>query len=241
MKHRHSTLQKILAWGVHGFTASGLIFGFLALLEIAAHEWRMAFFWLLICFLVDGLDGTFARLARVQEVLPKVNGKTIDYVIDFATYSIIPVYFFYEAQVVSTPWLYVCVVVMLLASALYYGMEGMVSEDLYFIGFPMLWNVVVFYEYFIFEWPEWAHILLILCLAVLHFVPIKFTYPSRTVEFRTLNLTASVLLFLGILAALFYYPDKPIWVTVIANGAALYFCGMAIYNTWLKPAAKLKA
>lgn len=238
MNPQPSTLRKLGAWSVHLFTASGLVFGFLALLAVSDHEWQQAFFWLVICFFIDGVDGTLARLARVEEVLPQVQGKTIDYVIDFATYSIIPVYFFYEAQMVSAPWLLICVVVMLLTSALYYGLEGMISDDLYFIGFPMLWNVAVFYQYFIFDWPEWAHILLILSLAVLHFVPIKFTYPSRTVEFRWLNLSASVLLFFGILAALFYYPQKPSWVVLIANAAAIYFCGMAVYNTWLKPRRK---
>ena len=173
MHKPYSLTRKALAWGVHLFTASGLVFGFLALIAVAAHEWRMAFVWLLVCFIVDGIDGTFARLVNVEAVLPHVKGKTIDYVIDFATYSIIPTYFFYEAGLVDPSWLFPCVVVMLLASALYYGMDGMVSEDLYFIGFPMLWNVAVFYQFFIFQWPSWANIIMVFVLAILHFVPHK--------------------------------------------------------------------
>ena len=36
---------------------------------------------------LDGIDGTFARMAKVKEVLPHVDGKMIDYVIDFFTYA----------------------------------------------------------------------------------------------------------------------------------------------------------
>lgn len=230
-----SPYRKLLAWSVHLFTASGLVTGFLALLAISDHRWQTAALWLLASFIIDGVDGTLARWAQVETILPDINGKTIDYVIDFATYAIIPIYFFYEAGLVAPVWLLPSVIVMLLVSALYYGKEGMVSGDLYFVGFPMLWNVAVFYMFFIFQWPSWANLILITALALLHFVPIKFTYPSRTVRFRVLNLVASLILFASLLAAILRYPDRPAWLYWPAVIAAAYFMGMAVYNTWLAP------
>ena len=97
-------LEKSLAWSVHIFTASGLWAGFMAILAINHHNWRSAMFWLLACLIIDGIDGTFARMFRVKEVLPYMDGKTIDYVIDFATYAIIPAYFFYESELVTADW-----------------------------------------------------------------------------------------------------------------------------------------
>jgi len=142
-------IQKSLAWGVHLFTASGLVCGFMAILAVNEKNWRMAMMWLVVALIVDGVDGTFARIFKVKEMLPNVDGQSMDYVIDFATYAIIPAYFFYEAQLVPDVWRLACTSAILLVSALYYGKQGMVSDDMYFIGFPVMWNMVVFYLVFV--------------------------------------------------------------------------------------------
>ena len=136
--------QKTLAWAVHIFTASGLLCGFMAILAINEKDWRTTMFWLLACLVIDGIDGTFARLLKVKEVLPFMDGKMMDYVIDFATYAIIPAYFFYETELVTANWKLPLTFLILLVSALYYGKVGMVSVDNYFMGFPVLWNMVIF-------------------------------------------------------------------------------------------------
>ncbi|MEM9820270.1 MAG: CDP-alcohol phosphatidyltransferase family protein, partial [Bacteroidota bacterium] len=81
-----TVIEKSLAWSVHLFTASGLVAGFMAILAINHQNWREAMLWLVLCLVIDGLDGSLARVFKVGEVLPYMNGKTIDYVIDFATY-----------------------------------------------------------------------------------------------------------------------------------------------------------
>ncbi|MEO1749134.1 MAG: hypothetical protein AAFR27_11065, partial [Pseudomonadota bacterium] len=75
------------------------------------------------------------RWFNVKEVLPYMDGKTIDYVIDFATYAIIPAYLFYEAQLAPPSVLLLSTFTILMVSAIYYGKEGMVSEDMQFVGF----------------------------------------------------------------------------------------------------------
>ena len=72
-------IQKALAWSVHIFTASGLLTGFMAILAINEKDWRSTMFWLLAALIIDGIDGTFARMFRVKEVLPYIDGKTIDF------------------------------------------------------------------------------------------------------------------------------------------------------------------
>jgi len=224
-------VEKALAWGVHLFTASGLIPAFLALLAIDQKDWRWAMIWLGVALLIDGVDGTLARQFRVEEVLPHMNGKLIDYVIDFATYVIIPVYFFYESAIVEGPWAFVCAALMLLSSALYYGKKGMVSEDKYFVGFPALWNVIVFYLFFVYDFPEWVNIALIILLAVLHFVPLKFAYPSQQQRLQWLSLTAFAVFILALGLFLYYFPQRPFWLVVVASVIAVYFGGIAIWET----------
>jgi phosphatidylcholine synthase len=67
--------QRLLAWSVHVFTATGMLAGFAAIIAITRSDWRSAGIWLLVGLIIDGVDGTFARLWKVSEVLPHVQGK----------------------------------------------------------------------------------------------------------------------------------------------------------------------
>jgi len=226
--------QKTMAWCVHLLTASGLVAGFMAILAINDLAWRGAMLWLVVALVIDGIDGTFARIFRVQEVLPHMNGKTMDYIIDFATYAIIPAYFFHQAGLVEAPYNLPCTILILLVSALYYSKEGMVTEDYYFLGFPVMWNTVVFYLFFVFDFSSLANILTVIFFAVLHFVPIKFVYPSRVKHFRRLTLAVTTILILDFAVILWYHPEKYFWLSLVAILSAVYFGLMAIYNTWLE-------
>ncbi len=227
--------QRLGAWAVHGFTASGLVFGFLAMLAIRDHQWPEAMSYLFICLVIDGVDGTFARWLRVGEVLPEVDGKAIDYVVDFATYAIIPAYFFYESALVPVDWQLPCTFVILLVSALYYGKTGMVSADYYFVGFPVLWNLVVFYLFFIFQFSGPINIVLIFLFAILHFIPIKVAYPSQATRWQGLSLAVCALSVMDWLLILWNYPERPIWMIGVAWSGLLYFTFLTIYDTWLAP------
>jgi len=121
--------QKTMAWCVHLLTASGLVAGFMAILAINDLAWRGAMLWLVVALVIDGIDGTFARIFRVQEVLPHMNGKTMDYIIDFATYAIIPAYFFHQAGLVEAPYNLPCTILILLVSALYYSKKTIIFWD----------------------------------------------------------------------------------------------------------------
>ena len=222
-QHKFGWGDKIKAWSVHIFTASGLLAGFMAILAIQAHDWRGAMLWLVVCQIVDGVDGTFARLFKVKEVLPFMDGQSIDYVIDFATYAIIPAYFIYEMGLVTGPWNLICTFVILLVSAIYYGKDGMVSEDMCFVGFPVMWNLVVFYLVFIFHLPEWGNAVTILFFAILHFVPIKFPYPSRSLRWRKpLLIVAGAGIVAGVLIIWNYPEEKKILQGMTVVGIAFY-------------------
>ncbi len=231
-REQFTFFQKTMAWCVHLFTASGLVAGFMAILAINDLAWRGAMLWLVVALVIDGIDGTFARIFRVQEVLPDMNGKTMDYIIDFATYAIIPAYFFHQAGLVEAAYNLPCTIVILLVSALYYSKEGMVSEDYYFIGFPVMWNMVVFYLFFVFELSSIWNMLAVIFFAVLHFVPIKFVYPSRGKHFQRLTIAVTTILIIDFAVILWYHPEKYFWLSLVAILAAIYFGVLAIYDTW---------
>lgn len=222
---KFSVLDKALAWSVHLFTASGILAGFMAILAIQVHDWRRAMLWLILALIIDGVDGTLARRFRVVEVLPFMNGKTIDYVVDFATYAIIPAYFFYETALVNESWRLISTFLILMTSAIYYGKEGMVSDDNYFIGFPVLWNIVVFYMVFVFHLPDWANLLVILLFSILHFVPIKFPYPSQQAQWREVTWAMAALFGISMLGVVWIYPEENMILTVISVLSGVYFMG----------------
>lgn len=206
----------------------------MGLLAAVEGDYRAAMFWMLATLVIDGIDGTFARMAKVKEVLPHVDGKTIDYVIDFFTYAILPAYLFYVAvDMPYWPKLLSCFA-MLLSAAIYYGLEGMVSEDgKHFIGFPVMWNMAVFV--FIFVVPGLGPVLLhllVLALAVLHFVPILVPYPSRGGRWWAATLTAVVVFIASAVACVWYYPEVPGWAKWLNLASIGYLTLVTVLDTW---------
>lgn len=227
-------MKKLAAYAVHLFTASGLLAGFMGLLAAVEEDYRTAMFWMLATLVIDGVDGTFARLANVKEVLPDIDGKTIDYVIDFFTYAILPAYLFYVAvDMILLPRLLSCFA-MLLSAAIYYGMEGMVSADgKHFVGFPVLWNMVVFVVIFVVPelGPGPIH-MLVIALAILHFVPILVPYPSRGGRWWAVTLAAVVVFIGSAVACVWFFPAVPDWARYLNLASIAYLTLVTVLDTW---------
>ena len=64
--NKPNLFRVIAAWGVHLFTASGAVFGLLAILSIFEKDWKMMIVWMVVAMLVDGFDGMLARWADVK-------------------------------------------------------------------------------------------------------------------------------------------------------------------------------
>jgi phosphatidylcholine synthase len=234
MEQKYNISNKFLAWCVHLFTASGMLAGFMAILAITAKDWRSAMAWLLVALVIDGIDGTFARMFKTKEILPNINGTTIDNVIDFANYAIIPAYFFYQADLVFDAWRLPLSCLILIVSAIYYGKDGMISDDYYFIGFPVMWNVVVFYLVFVFSLSGFGNAAIIVIFSILHFVPIKFAYPSRATRLKFVTLLFTAIFLLTMPVIVWFYPNVPTWLKWTANICLAFFGILAVADTFGK-------
>ena len=136
----------LAAWSAHIFTALGASAGCMALFHVSMGDPKGAFLWLGLTLFIDGIDGTLARKARVSEVLPGFDGATVDNIIDYMTYVIIPAFIVYwEGLVPVGFWVTLAPVIMATVSVYHFGVEGHKTKDWYFKGFPALWNIVVFY------------------------------------------------------------------------------------------------
>jgi phosphatidylcholine synthase len=167
------------AWLVHLYTASGAVLAFLAARAIIEHDYRTAFFWLGVQIAVDATDGVVARAARVSVHLPWFNGAKLDDIVDYLCYVFVPALFVWRSLVVPDAWAIPVAAAMLLSSAYGFNRDDAKTADHFFTGFPSYWNIVAFYL-LIARWPSMANVAILLVLALLVFVPIKYVYPSRT-------------------------------------------------------------
>jgi phosphatidylcholine synthase len=181
----------ILAWLVHVYTASSAVLAFLAARAIVEYRFRDGFFWLAGALIIDSTDGVLARVTRVSTRIPWFNGAKLDDIVDYLTYVFVPAMFVWRALLVPDAWTLPVCGAMLLSSAYAFNRDDAKTADYFFTGFPSYWNIVVFYLFLLHLAPR-INAAVLLTLAVLVFVPIRYLYPSRTPTLRGVTLALGV-------------------------------------------------
>jgi phosphatidylcholine synthase len=217
----------VIAWVAHLYTASGAVFAFLAALAVIEFDYRTAFFWLLLQVIVDGTDGALARALRVSERLPWFNGAKLDDIIDYLTYVFVPALFVWRAILVPESWIVYVTSAMLLSSAYGFNREDAKTEDHFFTGFPSYWNIVVFYL-MVLRLPDALNGMILLALAAMVFVPLRYVYPSRTPVLRLqTNVMAAIWgVLIGVM--LWQYPAISTPVLLASLVFPVYYFGLSI-------------
>lgn len=174
---------RLKAWSVHLFTASGVLAGVIALERVQAHEFRLAFLWMMVAVFIDSVDGTLARRWQVLRYAPEIDGRRLDDMVDYFTWVLLPV-------LAMSWWGWLPPLVWaapLLCSALGMANSQAKTDDDYFLGFPSLWNIVALY---LWRWqlPVALNGAIVLTLALCVLLPIRFIYPSKTRHFRPLSM-----------------------------------------------------
>ena len=218
----------VLAWGVHLFTATGALWGLLAIMATVQHQWQAAFFWLGLAALVDSLDGTLARRFKVKGLLPGFDGALLDNIIDYQTYVIAPAIFLYEANLLPASVTIADVAMVVLASAFQFCQSDAKTDDHTFKGFPSYWNVVVFYL-FMFDANTWINFWVIATLTILVFVPIKYLYPSRMIRYQKMTLFFTSIWGILCLTVWWQYPAFQPWMLWASLLYLVYYVGLSLY------------
>lgn len=218
----------VLAWSVHLFTATGALWGLLAIMATVQHQWQAAFFWLGLAALVDSLDGTLARRFKVKGLLPGFDGALLDNIIDYQTYVIVPAIFLYEANLLPASSTIAGIAMVVLASAFQFCQSDAKTDDHTFKGFPSYWNVVVFYM-FMFNANPWTNFWVIAILTILVFVPIRYLYPSRMIRYQKLTLILTTVWGLSCLMIWLQYPAFQPWMLWASLLYVVYYIGLSLY------------
>jgi phosphatidylcholine synthase len=203
----------VTAWIAHLYTASGAVLAFLAATDIFEHDYRTAFFWLYLQVAIDATDGMLARSVRVKERLPWFNGAKLDDIVDYLCYVFIPALFIWRALLVPDRWSMPIAAAMLLSSAYGFNRNDAKTEDHYFLGFPSYWNIVVFYL-FVARWPSEVNAAILVALAVLVFVPVRYLYPSRGTALQVPTIVLGVIWAILMLVMLWQFPavSRPVFL-----------------------------
>ena len=206
IKIKNVDKDKIAAWAVHSFTASGAVLGFLALISIFNNDQVGAFLWLGLALLVDGLDGTIARKVDVTKTIPSIDGSTLDNLIDYLNYVIIPSLMIYWFQMVPHGWEIIVPAVIFAVSLYTFANINMKTNDYYFSGFPALWNIVVLYFY-ILNTIQYINLIVIIFLLILTFIPLKFIHPLRVIKLRNMTIFFTIIWSATTLKLVTTYPE----------------------------------
>jgi phosphatidylcholine synthase len=190
---------------VHAYTASGVLLAFLATLAIFAGRFRTAFLWLFTATLVDATDGWLARRVRVGDRLPQFSGQKLDDVTDYLTFVFVPALLLWRADLLPSQGGFGIVAAILLSSAYAFARDDAKTSDHFFTGFPSYWNVLALYLFVAGLTPA-ANGIILLALAALVFVRIRYIYPTRTRVLRPLTLTLTAFWAAAILAIILSLP-----------------------------------
>jgi phosphatidylcholine synthase len=223
--------EKLMAWSAHLFTATGAIWGLLALLAITNQEWIMAFVWMGAAVFVDSFDGILARRVRVKQVLPEFDGALLDNMVDFLNYVFVPAFFLYQANFLPEPISLIGATLIMLASAYQFCQSDAKTEDHFFKGFPSYWNIMVYYM-FVLSLNGWVNLAIVLFCSALVFVPIKFIYPSRTEMHRGLTMALACAWGVANILILIQYPTPQPWLVLVSLLFVVYYTGMSLYAMW---------
>ena len=177
---------------VHLFTAMGIVCGLMAILAVFSGSWVAVFAWLGLALFIDGIDGTFARMAKVKHRLPRFSGDRLDLVIDYVTYVFVPVVAMLQAGFLQGTAGLVLASMVLLSSLFHFSDTESKADDYSFVGFPAIWNAVAFYV-FALALPQWATAAAVVVCVGLTFVPLKWAHPFRTAALRPLTMIAMAL------------------------------------------------
>ena len=173
-----SPARRLLAYAVHGFTASGAVLGVLALLAVLRGDLATATVYLLVTLAIDSVDGSFARRVGVTVHAPRIDGRRMDDIVDFLNFVIVPVVFMVQAGSLPSPaW----VVLPVVSSAFGFSRHDAKTDDDFFLGWPSYWNVLAFYLWLLDLSPA-AGATWVVGLSIAIFLPWKYIYPSKLAD-----------------------------------------------------------
>lgn len=227
-----TTARRLRAYAVHVYTAAGVALAFAAAMEIcgAAPEPRHVFLLLFGAVLIDATDGTLARRWQVKVWAERIDGRVIDDIVDYLTYTFLPLLLMWRMHWLPEPaalWVIPALIASLFGFA---NREAKDEKNGFFLGFPSYWNVFVFYAGLLRnEHALWINAALMVGLTLLTVVPIRFLYPNLAPGRWRAPIMAGACVWILMLASILWrYPHAPLWLVCVSLLYPLFYAVVSI-------------
>jgi len=238
MKTKQPFIPHVLAWLTNIYTASGAVWGLLALKAISDQQFITAFWFMAAAVFVDASDGTVARALHIKNLTPQIDGALLDNIVDYLNYVVVPAYFLLETTLVPAALQIGLAALVVLTSAYQFTQADAKTADHFFKGFPSYWNVVIFYM-FLWNLPPITNSIVLIAFSILVFVPIKYVYPSRLdyltrrLGLRRLMLAATISWGVASVWLLWIYPQSNLPVSEFMLAFTLVYALVSVYRTFV--------
>ncbi len=221
------------AYGVHLYTASGVIFAFLTAIEICkpSPDVRWVFVWLSAALFIDSTDGPLARRWNTKKWGRRISGRTIDDIVDYLTFTFLPLLLVWRMDWLPAPagvWVALAMTVSLFGFA---NVGAKEEEEGFFLGFPSYWNIYAYYmgPLYLATGP-WVPCLILLLLTFLTIVPIRFIYPNLAPQpWRTSIWYGAAAWLILLFLILPWYPALPGWIVWVSLIYPVYYTALSIW------------
>lgn len=227
-------------WLVHCVTSLGAVCGMFGIITVADGKPRLAIMWLAVAMVLDGIDGPVARAWNVRDHVPRIDGYTLDLVVDYVTCIVVPVIFLHKFAMLPQGWSLVVGAIVLFTSALWMSRTDQMTDDHWFNGFPCEWNLVV-PTLFLLHVDPWVTAGVCMALSLTQFTDWKFVHPIRVRALRPLNTFVTIVWLGSVLVLTATTPEFDSighWVLV---ACPVYMVGLGAWRTLaprgLQPAA----
>jgi phosphatidylcholine synthase len=229
----------ISGYALHVMTASGAAAGLLALQAVIDNNIRGALLWLLVCQVLDGLDGPIARKIDVVFNAPRVDGYVLDLIVDYVTCVVVPVALMVRLNMLPAEFQTLIAAMVLLLSALWFARTDIETEDHWFNGFPAVWNLAV-PTFLIFDLSQQQTAVITVLLAISQLTNIKYPHLVRVIKWRKITLPFGVIYTLTLFILSWNYSNKDgIQSSMVADivmvAFPLYICAISLIRTFMGP------
>lgn len=203
-------------YAVHLLTSIGAILGLLALQAVIDGDARQAMLWLVASQILDGLDGPISRRFNVKIHAPRIDGNTLDLVIDYVTCVVVPTIFMLQFEMLPDSYSIVIAGFILVSSALWFSRPDLETDEFWFHGFPAVWNLVVSTMFICNTSQVWVVVISVI-LGVTQFTRLQVPHVVRAKWMRKVTFPFGVIYISALTFLLEGYPNPVVGIGEIAR------------------------
>jgi phosphatidylcholine synthase len=169
---------------------------------------RDGLLWLLLCQVIDGIDGPLARRIDIEIHVLKIDGNILDLVVDYVTCVIVPVAFLATTNLLPKNLEALLITLILMTSALWFARCDQETNDYWFNGFPASWNLVV-PSFILLDTSQTQVLFFTIGFALLSLTNFKIPHLTKVKHLRSVTLPLSIIYLLGLTYLSWNYGANP--------------------------------